>query len=320
MNCLRNFIVLSTILVAAGCSTTYIEKPTPIAAIPAPPQIQPPQVQEIQRTAPGDPLSGSGLYNGPMTLDKNMTRDGASASAGGAASGTIMRFKDAYVQAKKPRIAIFLNRTLSDDVREWNTELRVAVSGDGAISKTRETLAGRTEETVKGNVAVAGQTALNPGATGGRISPKESYMWPFEDGFMQQFLRGGAVLVDRAAILRLTSRETSQKFDAIEAKKIEMNALLNYADIFIELLITRSPSAPSGYEFRATAKEVQTGRILANATSLNWDADQARPKKVITTSAGYEIVDDSSFPKVQVLSRDLALDLMNMLTAAWGGR
>lgn len=320
MNCLRNFILLTAILVAGGC-TTYIEKPTPIAAIPPAPEIQQPMLQEIPRTAPGDPLAGSGLYSGQMTLDKNMTREGgASAAANGAASGTIMRFRDAYVQAKSPRIAIFMNRTLSDDVREWNTESRIAVSGDGSVSKTRETVAGRTEETVKGNVAVAGQTALNSAAGGGRVSPRESYLWPFEDGFMQQFLKGGAVLVDRAAILRLTSREISQKFDAVEAKKIEMNALLNYADIFIELLITRSPSAPSGYEFKASAKEVQTGRILANATSLNWDAEQARPKKVITTPGGYEIVDDTAFPKVQVLSRDLALDLMNMLIPAWGGR
>jgi hypothetical protein len=50
---------------------------------------------------------------------------------------------------------------------------------------------------------------------------------------------------------------------------------------------------------------------------LNWDTEKERPKKVITTSTGYKIIDDPKMPKIQNVSKDMAIDLMNSIVAGW---
>lgn len=313
----RGLACISGLLLLAGC-TTYIEKPTPTASIPEAPTIAPPRIQELPRTQPGEPMAGSpGVYGSQIALDGGILREGGAVAAAGQGS---TRFAESYKAAGKPRIAILFNRQLSDEVREWRTEGRVVAIGEGSVTHTRDGVFGRESETVKGPVAVAVQTQMEE--NGQRVGPGERYTWGFEDGFMQPFLRAGAVLVDRATIMRLASRDISQgsKADPIGVKKVEMDALVNNADVFIEILISRSPSALYGYEFKATAKEIRSGRILASSTSLNWDRTAMRPKKVITTDKGYQIVDDNAFPAVQKLSGDLALDLMNSLAAQWERR
>lgn len=251
-----------------------------------------------------------------FALDHTITRE-AGAGRQTESAGTIKKFAAAYKSRNNPKIAIFLNRTLSDDVREWKTGYRGVVAGSGSVTTSSETQLRYREETVKGPVAVSLQQ--ENGVKEARDNTSESYLWEFEAGFMQPFLSAQANLVDRATILRLVSKDSDQGLanDLIETKKNEMNALLNHADIFIELLITRSPSAPTGYEFKAVAKEVKTGRILALATSLSWDNAGEAPKKVITTETGYKIIDDPKMPKVQHVSKDMAIDLMNGLVTGW---
>jgi hypothetical protein len=232
-------------------------------------------------------------------------------------AGTIKKFSDYYKKHNAPRVAIFLNRTLSDDVREWKTEQRSVVAGSGSITNVTESRLRFREETVKGPVATYQQE--NAGVQVARNNSGEAYLWEFEAGFMQPFLNAGVNLVDRATILRLLSKNSDQGIanEVIETKKNEMNALLTYADIYIELLITRHPSAPTGYEFKAVAKEIKTGRVVGLATSLNWDIEKERPKKVVTTSTGYKVIDDPKMPKVQNISKDMAFDLMNSIIAGW---
>lgn len=250
-----------------------------------------------------------------FNLDRTIMRDTVPARKDDNA-GTVNRFAEIYGSRQKPKIAVFVNRALSDDVREWRTERRDVMSADSVTSTSGTPLHYR-EDSVNGPLAISRQEYN--GVKEARNNTSESYLWSFEDGFMQPFLQAGANLVDRATIMRLVSQKADQglKSDAIETKKTEMSALLDYADVYVEILITRSPSAPTGYEFRAAAKEVKTGRILANATSLNWDISKERPKKVITTPAGYKVVNDNSMLKAQTVSRDLALDLMNGLISCW---
>jgi len=314
----RVFASITALLVLGGCATTYLEKPTPTARIPEAPAIAPPRIQELPRSQSGElhPGDTGGVYGNQIALDSGIVRE--SGPSGGAAFPATDRFEASYKAAGRPRIAILFNRRLSDEVREWRSEARIVKTGDGGVTTTRETAFGRESETVKGPSSVSVQTGME--MNGQHSYPGESYAWGFEDGFIQPFLRAGTVLIDRATIMRLASRSISQGNAPIEVKKVEMDALVNNADIFIEILISRYPSAMYGYEFKASAKEVRTGRILASSTSLNWDRSKSRPKKVVVTDKGYELVNDNAFPSVQKLSADLALDLMNSLAAQWAHR
>ncbi|OGU00924.1 MAG: hypothetical protein A2079_01360 [Geobacteraceae bacterium GWC2_48_7] len=313
----RILICIITLLVG-GC-TTYMEKPTPTTGIPEVKAIVQPVIQELPRNRPEEMLQPSpGVYGNQLALDPTMTRESVSGVTGvGPATA---RFAASYKSAGSPKIVILLNRQLSDEIREWRTDRRLLVNGEGRVSRSREVGFARESETINGPLSISSQTQIEPNVQ--RLGPGESYVWSFENGFMQPFLGAGTILIDRATIMRLTSRSLTQgtKYDPIEAKKVEMDALVNHADIFIEILISRYPSASYGYEFKASAKEIKTGRILANATSLNWDTTRTRPKRVIATNKGYEIMDDKAFPSAQKVSADLALDLMSLLAAQWERR
>lgn len=316
-----NIFLCSIIIYCIGCAKiVYLDNPTPPGAVPPPPPINEPQVKELERTF--EPDTGSettGVASEYYAVSDKIIRKQAPAVKADASAGTIQRFTAMYNSKGKPRIAIFLNRTLSDEVREWRTEQRAVISGEGSISRSIETERSYREETVKGPLSVYNQQHIEEGDR--RPSPTEGYIWSFEDGFMRPFLMAGTRLIDRGTIMRLIALDSGQQgsaYDPITVKAIEMSALVNKADVFIEILIAKYPSAQSGYEFKAVAKEVKTGRILANATSLNWDKDRLKSKKIIATNSGYEIVDEENMPKVQNVSRDLAIDLMNSLLSIWG--
>lgn len=316
------FVCLIAVLVG-GCqsSVQYLDKQTPAGVIPPP---QPPALTQQSSTPPATKslertFESQTAASGPIgsyELDKNITRPAGSSQTGDLLSGTAKRFSAAYSAKGKPKIAIFLNRTLSDEVREWRNLGRIVIAGDGSISKRNETLTNVEESTVKGPLSIGAQTQMEIG--GARINPAEGYMWSYEDGFMQPFLRAGAYLVDRATIMRLTSLEFDQKStNDLAVKNVEMRSLVNKADIYVELLISAFPSSNFGYEFRAVVKEVKTGRIMASSTSLNWDKDKFSPKKIITTAAGYEISNKKDLPRLQDVTQELAIDVMNSLIITW---
>lgn len=294
------------ILTVSGC-TKKIEKLTPIGTVPPPTNVQP-LMQEEKRSFGQDTKSMDG---GPA-VDSRIMR-GSAPNSESIATGTLQRFSDAYKFANEPRMVIFLNRSLSDEVSEWVPLGRISVSGEGTISKSGKN-AGKSSynEKIMGPVAI---TAEEYTGIGGERAPiEEGYLWAFEDGFTRAFLQTNARLLDRATIMRALA---ASKDKGMGPKQVEMDALSDKADIYIEILIARSPGAQYGYEFKATAKEVKTGRILANSTSLNWR--KKTQDKIVVTSAGYEIVNsqEQELPGVGELSKDLAIDLMNTLSTIW---
>lgn len=148
-------------------------------------------------------------------------------------------------------------------------------------------------------------------------------MWGFEEGFLNAFLDAGATLVDRATIMRGAAAESGKQgdgFDLLAVKQVEMDALRDKADMFVEILIRRSPASTLGYDFKASAKEVDTGTIRANVSSRGWqyNLEGEAAKKVVATDTGYEFVEvTAQLPDINVISRDLALALMRSLAMNW---
>ena len=318
---LKYLFLITILTITIGCvGRRYLDKPAPAASSipPPPPQVEVPRQEPLERTYVTEQPDPSLDAGDEYVLDKTITRESRSSRSGKSSlAGTINRFSRAYATKGKPRIAIFLNRALSDEVREWRTSHRTVVEGEGSISKSRETHFSHRETTAKGPLTVYEQKQIELG--GGRRSPGESNLWAFESGVMNLFLRAGANLVDRATIMRLTVLKDNQKDSTAQVSQniTEMKALVDKADIFVELLIARVPSSLYGYEFKAIAKEIKTGRIIAHATSLNWEEDDFKEKKIKATSDGYEITEETKIPKMKDLSRDLALDLMNSLITSW---
>jgi len=302
-----------------GCSQ-YVEQPTP------PGQVAPP-IHPIQAKPYRNPYAEA-TPPSPAQRSQHATPTPAQPIANGPImNGSILvEFEDIYFRTGAKRIAIFLNRALSDEVREWQTKKRAVLSVQGELTRQD----GETTETFKGPGGASSYYQTHS-KSAERESPDESWMWQFEEGFLEPFLSIGANIVDRATIMRLTAAQSGQQgnaYNPMAVKKIEMDSLRGKADLFVEILIRRAPASKIGYEFKATAKEVNTGIIRANVTSINWQYGGLPQvsEKVIATDTGYKFVEDKDaeyFPEVSVVARDLSLALMKSLARSWqrvGGR
>lgn len=256
----------------------------------------------------------------------------------------IANFRRVYKKQGSPRIAIFLNRSLSDEVRQWRSDKRVVISGEGekvSVGVTDDTSSSdstvniqtgavnvQSSTGVKSSAEVKGSTDKQRTMTiqsqqyiedEKRYGPGEQWMWAFEDGTLEPFLKAKAHVMDRATILRLVAAKSGEgkNIQPITVKQIEMDALKDHADIFIELLVSRFMSSPYGYEFKATVKDVKTGRIVANVTSADWKAKRRRGRAVVATSEGYKLGGGMRLPAVKDVASDLAIDVMNALIRTW---
>ena len=253
-----------------------------------------------------------------------------------AQGATTSRFRAAYLAHKSPRLAVFWNRVLSSDVesQKYKVDSEVRTSGvAGQISTNRsggastsyqpygygslaQTYAGSQSTTTFG--AVGGstrervQTDVQVGSGSRAPVMAEKDMWRFEKGFEDPFLKAGARLVDRSSMIRIAGDKHP---GASDVQRIEMSALRGHADVFIEVLMTYDSGSPSGYLFRATAKDVNTGAVIADAMS-----DGATPGSGLTeyvaTNHGFEARPSRAAGNAN--GAEIALAMMTQLAQSWG--
>ncbi len=279
-------IVFFGLIYLASCTTActrqYLDHPAP-AGNPPPPAyaaVSQPAIQEIPRYKDALPPRGGNAQKGSSSVT-GVTKS--------EARQTAQDFQSEYKRQGAPKVAIFLNRQLSAEVRQWRTSERTVISGKGGeIGDTTQNAFTTTSSKTKGEISAYDQKYIEEV---NRRAPSESYLWAYEDGFMQQLLQSGVYLLDRATIMRLNAVNNGQgsAYDPLSVKKVEINSLTDNADIFVELLISKSSSTPFGYEFKAVAKEVKTGRILANTTSLNWNWSSTKGYKAVADNSGYQL-------------------------------
>lgn len=290
------------------------------------PPYEPPKPYE----APQQPQAGGTITPFPSTP---VQRENAFA----AREQVVRDFSAAYQKAKKPKIAIFWNRELTDTLDEWygTSRLVLSQSGQGNIS---------------GNV---GSNNLNLGGSGStqtsieqqrrtgegqRPQMKETYDWQFQDGFLGPLLKAGAYVVDRAAIVRLTGVEAG----GMNGKAIETKAISGMADLLIEVLAAPQGQSRTGYELRARVLETKTGRILSYVNSRGLREWNEKPD-AIATNRGFILPDDDEDdetfgptagqeryratsqgfkpsrrpPKLDAVAQNLAYNVMDTLTGQW---
>ena len=356
-------------ILASGCKTIYLETETPPGIVPPAPLAPAPLVLEpvptpepaptpeptpaptptptpapepIPAPLPGPEPQPEAPAPAPVPAPAPEPAPGERVSEAALGAQSITHFKRAYTDKGSPRIAVFLNRALSDEVREWHTPSRQVVSEkfEGA-PVTSEGVAAGAATPVEGSEStgpvVAGGTQAGQGYTAtydqthlelpGRPPVAEDWMWQFEESFLGEFLRARAVIVDRATIMRLIATQSGKQGDPqnlLAVKAVEMQSLKEKADMFMELLVRRSAASPIDYEFKATVKEVDTGRLLVNVSSLRWemgDLEDITEVRWKATSRGYEretiTTKEGTFPKLDRVAAMLAWDVMDSLVYMW---
>lgn len=231
---------------------------------------------------------------------------------------TLKRFRAAYQQGGEPRMAVYFNRELSDEVREWVPGSHHSISSSHEQSATFNSLqTGRVSAQGSASATMQTQSRHYTGDTGKRQDMRESWHWQFEDAITATLLEGGANIVDRAVIFRQMAHaqpQTAGMDGSMSSLRNETSALNSYADVLIEMKVTRSDTA-LGYDFRASARDVQSGRILATAFV---NGNQGRQHNVdVAAASGYALRQDNYLTLEQV-SQELTLKLMQSLSRHWG--
>lgn len=255
-----------------------------------------------------------------------------------AARDQVVRdFSAAYKKAKSPKIAIFWNRELTDTLDEWYGTSRTVITqnGQGSVSGNFGS------NNLNLNGSSNSQTSIEQQyRTGNDQRPQfsESREWQFQDGFLGPFLKAGAYVVDRAAIVRLTGVNAG----GMNGKAIETKAISGMADILIEVLAANQGQSRSGYELRARVIETKTGRILGYVNSRGLKEWNEQPA-AMATSQGFILPDDDDDdetfgpssgqeryratsqgfkatrkpPKLDVVAQNLAYNVMDSLMGQW---
>ena len=71
------------------------------------------------------------------------------------------------------------------------------------------------------------------------------------------------------------------------------------------------------YVFKATAKEIKSGRILASVTTADWKGRKACEGTIIATSDGYKFDGGMSPSNIKDIASDLAAEVMKKLIQQW---
>ena len=241
------------------------------------------------------------------------------------------KFGKAYAAQKQPRIVILLNRELSEDVSEWKVNEKSVAKVTGNVEGSN--LKGGTAEKPtppsdgKPSQAKIGMNMEAYTATKGsgdqRATGSESWKWEFENAFLQAFLDVKAKIVDRATIIRQLGAEESKEKAAQDLDKmtLETNALNKYGDIYIEVLVTNDANSPSGYVFKATAKNIKGGEILAQVLSKGVIKDELKKETANASQPSQESGKNvKKTPDLEMSSRGLALMLMDKMAQNWTGK
>ena len=197
-------------------------------------------------------------------------------------------FKDSYAFAGRPRIALFWNRKLDDQLSQWYTASRSVDTREGAWSSSGFT-ADQTRQDVEGRF-------------GYRDSPSELAGFEFGAGLTRTLINSGVQIIDRDAIMRLkhgAEPELTPGVVMTDYQEVEMDALLDYADLFAEILYAAHSQSASDFTVMISVKEVRTGRTIAIFRSRESILPEASRRTTwVAGERGYE--------RVEVVTEDVS--------------
>lgn len=256
----------------------------------------------------------------PARMLANTTPPATSQAVMNHVIGVKTAFKGQYARAGRPRIALFWNRKLDDQLSQWYTSARNIDTHESAW-QSRGFTAAQQRENVEGRFAY-------------RDQPSELAGFEFGAGLTRTLINAGTQIIDRDAIMRLEHGKASELADGVvltDYQEIEMDALLDYADLYAELMYAERSAAGDSFTVMVSIKNVRTGQTIAMfrsrpnalpapATRTQWvpGAQGYERFEVPTEDAAVPALADGIEPGTpEYLGWMVALQTMEALSAFW---
>ncbi len=181
-------------------------------------------------------------------------------------------FRAVYAKARRPRILIFWNRELSEEVRsQYRDNLHVETRNDSRASASDDVSQSRLGTSRLQEATASSRSSLDASVGTDRLTTSrdgldETTNFAVEAAFSETLAANGAVLIDRNLAMR-TSRGARKAGERANMQDIETEAATSRADLLIEVLQSPAPGTPTGAAFKVTVKDIRAARLLAAFTS-----------------------------------------------------
>ena len=233
---------------------------------------------------------------------------------------TTAAFQSAYRAAGTPRIALFWNVVLTDQVAEGRvSSSRIRGHDATTVNRLEQTTSGEagSSRLVDGDdrrtTDLTIQRSSRTTDSAKRAMPlAERDAWLLETAFTKALIEGGAELIDRNLMLRVTAAALDGGKER-DVRTVESKALLGKADVLLEVLMTRDSDSPLGWGFRGTLRDIASGRLLGSYYTTAVPELPAPAARYVATPRGFEPVQERPVVTVDHVGRTLALESMDQL-------
>jgi hypothetical protein len=269
------FVAFALVVFAAGCR----EKPVPKITVP-------PSSSGGSQAAPANGLEG-------RQVNANVVSKSAA------------ELKEA-LKGKQVRVMAYIEREAPASVNNWSTDARLLVSRFLDTTKLDE-MAKESKEQQNESAVIALQRPMKSLADSAQVS--EAMLLEMDARLNQDLIGAGFQVIDsrmalgNATMDLLKDGKVQQGFDPAT---LEMASLQKYADVAIQVLVTRDSAA--GVVMAAKAISIKDARVLASA--LVQEKDQALPG--MSKPAG-----EDTPPDLDALWDTMIARLFNQLKASY---
>ncbi|MBX9746746.1 MAG: hypothetical protein K2X34_07580 [Hyphomonadaceae bacterium] len=230
---------------------------------------------------------------------------------------TVQAFQSWNVARKKPRILVYWNRQLTDDILSKSRlrEIDETTTEDGRTTLDKTTASG--PESVR-HVDDQGMSrkrterwSEETQSTGGEYATMATLpSWRLESAFTNVFLSAGARLVDRNSALRTLSASTAVGPEQ-DLQRIEAKALSGRADYLVEVLPMEEKGSPTGMIFRVKVTRTADTQVIAQFLSAG-EADTGPGAFTPGASGDFEWTGPRA-PTIDEIGLKLALDTLRRI-------
>jgi hypothetical protein len=229
-------------------------------------------------------------------------------------------FQSAYRAAGAPRIALFWNVLLTDQVVEGTTSSsRIRGEDNRTVNRLEQQTAGEagSSRLIDGDDRRSSDLTINRTSRTNDSSKRgmplaERDAWLLETAFTKALMEGGAELIDRNLMMRITAANVDGGKDR-DQRTVESKALLGKADVLLEVLMTRDTDSPLGWGFRCTLREIETGRLRGAFYTHATPVVAKPPAQFQATATGIQRVELRPVLTVDQVGKKLAFEAMQEL-------
>lgn len=226
----------------------------------------------------------------------------------------ISRFRAAYQRAGSPRMVVLWNQEFSDEVaseyedrtkservsEEEENEVNEETAGPAGTMSTRD----RSRISRETDEQVSGTKRVRPKRT---AMVSEAIQWQMEESFQQTMNAAGARMIDKATIMRRTGLAAGAG-ERANVQALEMEAMSQFADWVVEILMTPDSRAPDGVSFRLTVRDLRSARVIGNVMT---DGRPPVGRQRLVAGPGGFVRERPSEPGPSQVASQLAIEVMN---------